>query len=164
MAIQSTDILYLLSGGGANSDPDASLGGAISTTEVSTNLLDDVSSAEAVAGTVEYRCFYVKNNHGSLTLIDPKTWIEANTPSATTTIEIGLGTAAVNATEQTVANESTAPTGVTFSSPADFAAGLALTSLAAGAYKSVWIKRTVNSGTASTTDTATLRTQGDSNP
>ena len=44
-------------------------------------------------------------------------WIASNTPSADTTIEIALGSSAVNGTEQTIANESTAPTGVTFSAP-----------------------------------------------
>ena len=44
-------------------------------------------------------------------------WIASNTPSADTTIEIALGSSAINGTEQTIANENTAPTGVTFSAP-----------------------------------------------
>lgn len=55
MAIVSGDILYKLSGGSGNSDPNASLGGVISTTTASTNVYDDVGSAEAIAGDIEYR-------------------------------------------------------------------------------------------------------------
>lgn len=164
MAILSSDITYRLSGGAANSDPDASLGGAKSSVEASTNLYDAVSSAEAAAGDVEYRCFYINNGHGSLTYLGARVWIQANTPSATTTIEMGLGTSAVNGTEQTVANESTAPSGVTFSTPTDFSSGLVIGDIPNGQHKAVWIKRTINAGTASATDTATFRVQGDSNP
>ena len=46
-----------------------------------------------------------------------KILIVTNTPSTDTSIEIALGSSAVNGTEQTIANENTAPTGVTFSSP-----------------------------------------------
>ena len=54
--------------------------------------IDNVSSGEASAGDTEYRCVYVKNNHGSLTLTSPKVWIQANTPSGGTAVEISLGT------------------------------------------------------------------------
>ena len=51
MPIVAGDIDYFLSGGGANSDPDASLGAAISSTEIVDasihNLFDVVGSAEA---------------------------------------------------------------------------------------------------------------------
>lgn len=86
MAIISTDIQYRLSGGAGNSDPAASLGGAKSSV-TATNYFDDVSSAEATSGDVEYRCIYVHNNHGTLTLIGSKIWIQTNTPSSDTTVE-----------------------------------------------------------------------------
>ena len=122
MPITSTDLKFHLSGGAANSDPNAALGGAISTTQIVdatvANLFDNVSSAESAAGDTEYRCFYVKNTHATLTLQAAKVYIQTNTPSADTSAEIGLGTSAVNGTEQTVANESTAPSAVTFSTAA----------------------------------------------
>lgn len=164
MPIASSDIQYRLSGGAANANPDASLGGAISSTAAAATIFDDVSSAEAAAGDVEYRCVYVRNNHGTLTLIGAKVWIQTNTPSAQTDVAIGLGTSAINGTEQTVANESTAPASVTFSSPADFASGLVIGDLAPGATKALWIRRTVTAGAAATADGFTLRVQGDTNP
>ena len=163
MAIVSTDIQYRLSGGASNSDPAISLGGVKSSTAAS-NYFDDVSSAEASAGDTEYRCVYVHNNHGTLSLIGAKVFIQTNTPSSDTDVAIGLGSSAINGTEQTVADESTAPTGVSFSAPTTFAGGLAIGDLAAGAHKAVWVRRTVNAGAAAYADSFTLRVQGDTNP
>ena len=104
------------------------------------------------------------NNHGTLSLIGAKVFIQTNTPSSDTDVAIGLGSSAINGTEQTVADESTAPSGVAFSAPTTFAGGLAIGDLAAGAHKAVWVRRTVNAGAAAYSDSFTLRVQGDTNP
>lgn len=166
MPIVAADIKIRLSGGAANADPNASLGGAKSSTDVVDatlhNLFDIVSSDEASAGDVEYRCIYVHNGHATLTLQNAKVWIQSNTPSADTSIDIGLGTSAVNGTEQTVANESTAPTGVTFSAPAVEGSALTIGDIPAGQHKAVWVKRTVNAGAAAyNNDNFVLRVKGD---
>jgi hypothetical protein len=166
MPIVSGDIHYRLSGGAANSDHNASLGGAKSSVSATTNsLFDDVSGAESAAGTVEYRCVYIHNNHGTLQLQNPKIYVQANTPSGTTTIDLALGSSAVDGTEQTIADEITAPTGLTWVTNAtNYATGVALTSLNAGSHRAVWIRRTVNAGTSAATDTYTLRVEGDTAP
>lgn len=166
MAIASTDIDFRLSGGGSNSDPNASLGGVKSSVEIvdSTvqNLFDNVSGAEAEAGDTEYRCFYVHNSHATLTLQNAVAWIQTNTPSTSTVINIGAGTAAINATEQTVANESTAPTGVTFSAAANEGAAISLGNIPAGQHKAIWVRRVVSaSATAYDNDGATIRIKGE---
>lgn len=165
MPIISTDIQYRLSGGAANSDPNAALGGAKSSTSVGAglhNLFDIVSSAESSSGDTEYRCVYVHNNHGSLTMQNSVIWIASNTPSADTTIEIALGSSAINGTEQTIANENTAPTGVTFSAPSSFGTALSIGNIPAGQHKAVWIKRIVNAAAAAyNSDTATITVQCD---
>jgi hypothetical protein len=164
MAITATDIKFFLSGTGGTGD--TSLGGAIHATEVSATVnqfFDVVSGAESSAGDTEYRCLYVKNTHGSLTLYSAKVWISSNTPSTDTEITIGLGTAAVSATEQTVADESTAPSGVSFSTAASEGAALSIGDLVAGAYKAVWVKRVVSASAAAyTNDTFTITVRGDS--
>ena len=164
MPIVSTDIKYRLSGGASNTDPAAALGGAKSSTDAASTIFDDVSSAEATAGDIEYCCIYVHNNHGSLTLQGAKIWIQTQTPSADTDVAIGLGSSAVNGTEQTVANEGTAPTSVTFSAPSSFAGGLTIGDIPAGQHKAVWVRRTVNAGAAAASDSFALRVQGDTNP
>lgn len=164
MAIASTDIQYRLSGGAGNTVPAASLGGAKSTTVAGASIFDDVSSAEAVAGDTEYRCVYVHNAHGSLTLTGAVLWIPANTPSPTTTIDVGVGTSPVNGTEQTVADENTAPSGVTFVAAGTLGAGVSLGDIPAGQSRAVWFRRTVQAGTAAASDSCTFRVTGDTAP
>ena len=166
MPIASTDIDFHLSGGASNSDPDAALGGVISSTQITdatiANLFDNVSGAEAAAGDTEYRCFYVKNNHGSLTLQGAEIWIETNTPSGDTSAEIGLGTSAVDGTEQTVADEETAPTSVTFSSATGSGNALTIGDIPAGEHKAIWVKRVVDSAAgAYNSDSVVIKVQGD---
>lgn len=159
MPIVSGEIQYRLSGGAANSNPATSLGGAKSTTVWPAQFLDDVSSSESSAGDVEYRCFYVHNNNGTLTLSNALIWIQTNTTG--NRIAIGVGTSAVNGTEQTVADEQTAPAGVTFSQPTTQGTALALGNIPAGQHRAVWIRRTIGAATPASNDSYTLRVGGD---
>ena len=167
MPISSSDIQLLMSGGGSNTDPNACLGGAISSTAVTdntkNNVFDDVSSSEASAGDIEYRGLYWKNNHGSLTLGDARIYISSATSSANTEIDIGVAVEGVSTTMATIANESTAPTSVTFTRPSTYGTGLALnstTGLAAGQYRGFWIKRTVDAAATSGSDQASIKCEG----
>ena len=164
MAIVSGDIVYRLSGGASNSDPSLSIGGVKSSVSAGSNLFDALTSAEAAAGDIEYRCFYVHNAHATLTMLSARSFIPTNTSSPDTILEIGVGVAAVNGTETPVANESTAPAGVTFSSPTDYASGVALGDIPPGQHRAVWLRRTVTASAASATDVSTVRTQCDTNP
>jgi hypothetical protein len=163
MAIVSGDIDFRLSGGASNSDPAASLGGVMSTTTdvTGSTLFDTVTSADATAGETNYRCIYVLNSHGTLTLQNAVIWIQANTPSATTAITIALDGNGANATAETVGNEDTAPSGESFVAAATEGAGLSLGNLAAGQRYAVWIKRVVDAGTTAVADSFTLRVKGD---
>lgn len=166
MVIAETDIHFRLSGGSGNADPNLSLGGAKSSTSYSSDVAnaiwDNVAGAESSSGDVEYRCWYVHNNHATLTLVGAVIWISSPTDSTGDEIDIGLGTAAINATEQTVANESTAPSGVTFSRPSSFGAGLIIGDLPPTQHKAIWERRTVNAGAAAKTDNrATIMVRGE---
>jgi hypothetical protein len=162
MAIVAGDIDFRLSGGSSNSDVNASLGGVKSSTEVTTNvaanLFDHVSGTESAAGDTEYRCIYFHNSHGSLTAQNSKVYITSNTPGAGDQIAIGKGSAAINATEQTVADESTAPSSVTFTEPTDYAGGISLGNIPAGQHQSIWVRRIVAAAAAAVDDNvATLQ-------
>lgn len=156
MPMASTDIKAYLSGGGANSDPNASLGGVISSVELSAtplhNLFDQVASAEASAGDTEYRCIYVKNTHATLTAQNLKVYVNTESPSADTDEEIGLGTSVISGTEQTIADEDTGPVGVTFAQANGAGAALAIGDLAPGEWKAIWIKRVVSASAAAAND------------
>lgn len=166
MPIIFSDIKFYLSGGAANANVNASLGGAKSSVEVVDatlhNLFDRVTGDEGDAGDTEYRCVYVQNGHATLSLLAAFLWVQANTPSADTTIAIALGGEGKNGTAEVVGNESTAPSGETFSAPASKAAGLSLGDLAAGEYYPIWIRRVVSAAaSAYNSDSATLRVEGD---
>lgn len=172
MAIASTDIVYRLSGGTSNTSPAASLGGAMSTAAGgiitpggANNVWDDVTGAESAAGDVEYRCIYVTNTHGSLTLQNAVVWVDSPTSSGDTEFDIGLDAAAVGSdSSTTVANENTGPVGVTFSRPSTKGAGLSIGSIPAGSKKAIWERRTVNAAAAAVADTGSIRVEGDTAP
>lgn len=159
MPIISTDIQYRLSGGAANANALASLGGAKSSNVVPAGLFDDVSSTESAVGDTEYRCIYVHNNHGSLVMQNAVIYIQANTTG--NRIAIGAGTAAINGTEQTVADEGTAPSGVTFTQPSTKGAAIALGNIPAGQHKAVWVRRTIAAASGASNDTYNLRVECD---
>lgn len=159
MPIINTEIEYRLSGGSANASAAASLGGAKSSTAAPANLFDDVTSDESTAGDTEYRCFYVHNANASLSLQNAMLWISANTTGSR--ISVGAGSAAINATEQTVANESTAPTSVTFSQPTTKSGGINLGTIPAGQHKAVWLRRVIPAASGASNDTYQLRVEGD---
>lgn len=160
MAIVASDIVFRLSvvtasaGDTTASTPAASLGDQVSTSAITTatlnNLWDDVSGAEAAAGDIEYRCIFILNNHATLTLLGSNVYITSQT-SGGGTITIGLDTTAISAKGSasaqavTIANESTAPSGVTFSSPTS-GSPLTIGDLAPGQVKGIWLKRDVTAG------------------
>lgn len=158
MPIISSDITFFQSGA-------SNLGGAISGTVVSSalhGLFDPVTGAEALSGDIEFRCIYVKNTHASLTLYSAMAFIQTNTPSTSSTCDIGIGTAAVSGTEQTIANETAVPSGVTFGAAATYATGYPIGDLAPGQYRAIWIRRTITAGAvAYNNDGITVAVQGD---
>lgn len=159
MPITSAEIVYRLSGGAANSNANASIGGAKSSTVVPAALFDDVTSAESAAGDTEYRCIYVHNANGALTMQNAVLWITANTTA--NRIAVGVGSSAVNGTEQTVADENTAPTGVAFSQPTAKGAAIALGNIPAGQHRAVWMRRAITAASAASNDTYSLRVECD---
>lgn len=161
MPIAGSDIVYRLSvvtasaGDTTSSTPAASLGDQVSTTVITPasigNIFDDVSGAEATAGDIEYRCIFVLNNHATLTLLGANAYITSQVASGAS-IDIGLDPAAVSAKGSasaqaaTIANESTAPAGVTFSAPTS-GSPLVIGDMAPGQVKAIWLRRTVAAAT-----------------
>jgi hypothetical protein len=154
MTITSSEIKYYISGGSTNTNPALAIGGARSTVtggEITSGVLNNVwaniDATQAAAGSVKYRCIYVRNTNLADTWTLPKIWISSLTTSTDDEVDIALGSSAINGTETSVANENTAPSGPTFSRPVSKATGLTLGStLTAGQHKAVWIRRTLLSG------------------
>lgn len=166
MAIVAGDILFRFSGGAGNSDPDASLGGVISSTAITDatvdNLFDSVSGAEASAGDVEYRGLYVLNNHGSLTWQNATLWIQTETPSADTAVDLALAGEGLNVTMETIGNESTAPVGESFTHITTKGTGLVMGNIPFSQFFGWWIERTITAAAAAANaDAAVLRIEGE---
>lgn len=175
MPIASTDIDYFYSmgntGAAGASSASTSLGGTKSTTEVTggaNNVWDNISSAEASAGRTEYRMIYVVNNHGSLTLQNAVVWVDAGSDDAQAhDLDIALDAAAVGSqSTTTIGNETTAPSGPSFANTAvSKATGLSIGNIAAGSFKGIWLKRTIDTGTTTAqTVNPSIRVEGDTAP
>lgn len=157
MAVIPGDIKFFESNNG--------LGGAITNNEIASsvlhNIFDGVSKEESQSGSVEYRCFYVKNTNGSSTFRGVLAYLLAQTTSPTTSLAFGLGTSAVGGTEQLLSDESISPIGVSFVESIGETNGLLIGDIPAGSHKAIWLRRTVQAGTTSASnDTASMRFDG----
>lgn len=108
-------------------------------------LFDDIVLAD-FGGADNYRCFYLRNDHSTDTMFDTKIWINAQPSSGKDTLQLGLDPAGLNGTATTVANETTAPAGVTFSTPTSEGTSLVIGDLTPTDYYAVWVKRNVAAG------------------
>jgi hypothetical protein len=172
MAILTTDIKYRLSvvtasaGDAVAGTPAGALGDQFSTTIITPaslhNLFDVVTGAEAAAGVVDYRCFFVHNDHATLTLVAATAKLTSQTALGGT-IAFGLDPTAISAKNSasaqavTIASETVAPAGVTFNTTDQL-----IGDMAPGTVKAIWLRRTVTAATAAINPDGVLMTvQGD---
>ena len=155
-----------LSGGAANHDPLLSIGGAMSviypTPDFRGALFADVTAAQLAAGLTDYRCLYLTNTDASRDMANLTVWFDAQPASADTAVAMGLDTAGINVDAAATADETTAPSGVTFSTPTAYASGINIGTLTPGDYVALWLRRTVTAaGTARQFDRLRLGLQFD---
>lgn len=171
-----SDVKFYLSGGSSNTDPNLSLGDEISATQMTSNVLQNlfanVSGAERLAGSVRYRCVYVKNTHATESLDLAGVFIPSNTTSPQTSMHVGVDPAGIGDGASTgvaviIPDDVTSPMGVVFDHsplPTSKATGLALGSpslLSPGMCAALWLRRTVDAGaSALANDLCTLRIDG----
>jgi hypothetical protein len=176
MPIVSNDILFKLSttagssGNAGAGTPSGSLGKYISTTQITdatlNNLFDNISGDENAASGVDYRCFFVHNNNTGLVYQSVVAYISAEV-SGGANIAIGadpFASTTVGSTPAqavTIANETTAPTGVSFTSPVTKSTGISLGDINAGFCKAIWVRRTATNSSAKSNDGATITVSGD---
>lgn len=136
-----------LTGGAANSDPDASLGGVTSGVQLSAtalnNLFDNVDPDERTAGDVEYRAIDIKNT-GDATAAGVEMYMSTETSNAGTILDFGLDSGT-----QSIADEDAAPNDPTITF-GHYTSGSTLTisDIAAAGTQRVWVRRTVSAGAA----------------
>lgn len=174
-AITGAEVLWKFSVAAAAGNTTAgtaatSLGDQISTTPwaggVANDLFDDVSGAENAASTVDYRCIFIHNSNGANVLENAVAYLSAEVGGGAA-IAIGVDPTAASVIASgstqavTVANETTAPAGVAFSSPTTVGAGLSLGNIPAGQCKALWIRRTAANTAALSNDGVTIAVTGD---
>lgn len=156
MPITNANLKKLLTGGAANSDPNSSIGGVVSTTELvnnaKNNLFDKVSAQEAEDGLKDYRCEALMNDHGTLTYKSVKVWIRQQTTSSDTSVKIGKSAQGIDTDPTAIADDTTAPTGVAFSAPATESAAITIGDIAPTEFFAYWTERTVDSNAAAAAD------------
>lgn len=170
MVVTREEIGLFYSGGTNNEEPDASLGGQISTHQIvddgMNNLWPDVSGFDAQIGIIGHRLLYIKNLNETDTFGTVKAWISQQnsfTESAgTTVIGIGVATAGLDNTEAAIANSETPPPGVVFTDVAKTeATAIQFGNIPPLHFFGIWIRRTILSGAEqSPNDYYNLRIQG----
>ncbi len=168
MAVAPSDLALMLSipaaAGGAlvpQPNPHASLGKWVSTSTVDpdedNNIFDNITGVENAAGTSDYRCLFVQNNHATLTAIGVTAWLYSQI-SGGATVSLGVDPTAASAKgatsiqAATSATQLTAPAGVSFSTAASSGTAIALGDIPAGHVRALWIKRTAANSAPLDTD------------
>lgn len=154
-AIPSSAGGYLFVTVTAASLPGTDQSDTVTIANLANKVFDDISPAESFAGDTEYRCLYIMNTNGTDTAFGVTVWVQSQ-PVGDDSIALGVDPAGVGngsstGVATTVADESSAPAGVTFSAPATQGAGLVLGDLAPGQCAAFWQRRTVPSTTTNKT-------------
>ena len=155
----ASSIVYHLTGGAANSDPDLSLGGTGSSEVLSAtalnNLFDNVDPDEITGSAyVDYRAIDIKND-GDETAGNVQFYL-TDTPNAESILAVWYDATGT----QSIIDEDTEPTGASgnWTTPL-VGSKLDLDDLAAAATHRLWIRRTVDQDAVNINgDTATLHT------
>jgi|MudIll2142460700_1097286.scaffolds.fasta_scaffold00178_6 hypothetical protein len=150
MAIFASQLKLYLTGGASNADPTLSLGGTTSSVEFTNNTINNLFASigpnDALNGAVHYRALTFKNT-SALTAYESKIHIGTETTSADTTVAIAYDSTGT----QSVADEDTAPAGLSFSTPLSLATAIDLGDVAAAGVRRIWFRRTVTAGAAAAT-------------
>jgi hypothetical protein len=159
----TTDGTYFVQGGSsggalvitvvAASLPTSSTSNTVTIANLDNKMFADISKTQSYSGTTIYHCFGIKNT-GADAKKDVTIWIASNTPGQDgISIAVGAGAAGDGVTtgiDTAVANETTAPSGVTFTAPTTQATGLSVGDLSGSAgsthTRCFWIKQLVPAG------------------
>ena len=130
-------------GGAANADPDASLGGASSSIVMATgplnNLFDNVTPGEASTGDTEYRALSL-HNKGDAAAESVELYISTESASPDSVIAIGPDSGV-----QSIVDESTAPSApaISFSHPL-VGSKMSIPDIPTGSAQRLWFRRTIS--------------------
>lgn len=145
MAITTTNIELCLSGAGDNGLGGA-IGNAVNQVNTVNNIFDQVTAQQSVAGVIEYRCVFLRNNHPTDAWNMVKLFFDALPTQPGITLEIGKAPQTPNNPTEILVSEEQIPANVTFSSANGASNGVPLTNdlnLNHGDYQGFWLKRII---------------------
>ena len=131
------------------------------------DLFSDISGAENTAGQIDFASLAILNNNTLNIAENGVVYISAETAGGAS-LAVGVDPTATSAKGSaaaqllTIASKTTAPAGVTFSSPTTVATGLALSNIPVANVKGIWVRRTAANTAAMSADGATLAVSVDS--
>ena len=141
----------------AQGDPNLSLGKYLSTTpapETLNGLFDGVTAARNGAGEVDYRSVWVRNVHATLTATAGSAYLEDGDPAGGMQWAFGVDPTAAapvgraSAQGLEIANDTTAPAGVTWSTATTPETGQSVGNIPPGYCRQVWIRCTQTNAAA----------------
>ncbi len=152
----AASLQFRLTGGSSNTNPNASLGGVMSSVQISAtalnNLFDNVQPDEASAGESEYRALDLYNAGDTpATSVEVYTSIQTTSPDSLVDIgyDVSAGSHQTNANLETVANEDTAPSSPSITLAQRLVGSeLSLPDIAVGQAVRVWFRRVISPGAA----------------
>lgn len=128
------------------------LGGAIQTgTVIARNedpaspifnaIFRDFTNTERRNGARQYHCIFLKNTHATLSFTNGKIWFSAVTPNPDTYARMGLELNAKTTAARTIANDTTAPSGIDLETRHNAVGeSITLPTLAPNDYVAIWIQ------------------------
>jgi hypothetical protein len=161
--ISDASILTFLSGGVGNIDPALSIGGARGGTLPPdlNNLFGPILGTLAQAGGDLYRVVYVRNTHTINTLTGIKPFIEVPYDHPGMHLSYAIPAEGVNTAVPALASGTTAPSGVTWASNTDPAAGLDFGDLGPSQYRGLYLRLHIDPGTTTVSESdATVAYRG----
>lgn len=139
----------------AGSLPGSDQSDTVAIANIANETFDNITKQESLDGDNEYRCCYLKNTHATETAVNVTIWRETDTNGVDTlnlgADPAGVGDGSATGVATTIANEGTAPTGVTFTAPTTRETGIVLGTLAPGQCAAFWEIRNVPASTTVST-------------
>ncbi len=141
MAVQPQDLKIIKAA--------SQLGGDIGTESASgaNELFDIVSGQESNAGSTEFACAYLANE-SSQTALSVSIYVSYEDDHENVSVDLGLGASDIGGVEAEIADEFTAPTGVTFVETQPSGNAILIGDIPAGSHKAIWLRMTVPPGTS----------------
>lgn len=176
-AIVTSEILFKFtttSGSAGNSVAAGAVGTFLGKYVTSTNwagggtndLFADITGAQNAASQVDYVGLGIYNSNASNALQNAAAYISSEVAGGASTA-LGADTTAASAVGSAsaqlvqIASTTTAPAGVSFSSPTTLATGVSLGSIPVGNVKGLWVRRTAANTAALSADGVTIAVGGD---